>query len=129
MRLLLDTHVWLWMAISPSKLSGKTRRLLTDPRNELLLSAISPWEIAIKVASGRLRLPLPVEEYVARRLTTTRVTSLAIEWLHGVEAASLPLHHHDPFDRLLIAQSRLLSIPLVTADAAFEAYEVKLIEA
>ena len=129
MKLLLDTHVWLWMTISPAKLTAKTRRLLADARNELFLSAISPWEIAIKASSGRLRLPLPVEEYVASRLETTLVTPLAIDWIHGVEAASLPLHHHDPFDRMLIAQARLLSLPLVTADAAFDAYDVKLIAA
>ena len=125
MRVLVDTHVWLWMRGAPEKLSKRTSRLLIDPETEILLSAATPWEIAIKVAIGKLKLPCSVEEYVAKRTALTRVTPLPITQLHAVESAQLPLHHRDPFDRVLVAQARLERVPLVTSDPALDAYDVE----
>lgn len=129
MRVLIDTHAWIWMRTSPQKLSARTRRMLLDARTEILLSAVTPWEIAIKVAIGKLRLPAPVEEFVTTRSAATRVTPLPITQLHAMESAALPLHHRDPFDRVLIAQARSERVAIVTSDDAFDAYDVEVIAA
>jgi PIN domain nuclease of toxin-antitoxin system len=127
MRVLLDTQVWIWMRNAPTRLSARARRLLTNERNELVLSAATPWEIAIKVSVGRLRLPCSVEEFVSTRAAATRVTPLPITQLHAIESARLPPHHRDPFDRVLVAQARLEGIPLMSNDGVFEAYDVKVL--
>jgi PIN domain nuclease of toxin-antitoxin system len=129
MRLLLDTQVWIWMRSAPKRLSAKVRRHLEDERNVLLLSAAVPWEIALEVRLGKLRLPCAVEDYVTTRSAETRVTPLPITQLHAMESAALPLHHLDPFDRILIAQARLESVAVLSADSAFAAYDVKLLRA
>ncbi len=126
MRLLLDTHVWIWMRANPSRLSADARRVLVDARTELVLSAASAWEIAIKVALGKLRLPCKVEEFVVTRARADRVALLPMTHLHVIEAAGLPLHHRDPFDRVLVAQARLERMPLLTADPLLAAYDVDL---
>ena len=127
MKLLLDTQVWLWMRNAPARLTAKARRILTDERNELVLSAATPWEIALKVAIGKLRLPCTVEEFVASRGVATRVLPLPITQLHAVESAALPQHHRDPFDRVLVAQARLESLRLVSTDHVFESYDVDVV--
>jgi PIN domain nuclease of toxin-antitoxin system len=126
MRYLLDTHVWLWMLVDPERL-GHTRHLLEDPEHDLLLSAASTWEITVKHALGRLTLPDAPERYVPERMRATGVVSLAIEHVHVLGVGSLPPHHRDPFDRVLVAQARYLGVPIVTADAALTAYDVDLV--
>jgi PIN domain nuclease of toxin-antitoxin system len=126
---LVDTQVWLWMRNAPMRLSARARRILTDERNELLLSAATPWEIAIKVAIGKLRLPCSVEEFVSTRVVATRVTPLPITQLHAIESAGLPPHHRDPFDRVLVAQARLERAPLMSSDDVFHAYDVEVLRA
>ena len=101
--------------------------MLTDERNEFVLSAATPWEIAIKVAVGKLRLPCSVEEFVSTRSDATRVTPLPITQLHAIESAALPRHHRDPFDRVLVAQARLERLPLMSTDDVFEAYDVDVV--
>jgi PIN domain nuclease of toxin-antitoxin system len=123
-RILLDTHVWLWMLTDPARLAG-VEDVITDARNQLLLSAASTWELAIKVGLGRLDLPVHLETYVPERMRATGVTPLPIEHRHTVELAALPPIHRDPFDRLLVAQARVLDVPLVTADRRLPAYEVE----
>ena len=127
MRVLLDTQVWLWMRNAPTRLSAKTRRILTNERNELVLSAVTPWEIAIKVSLGKLKVPCSVEEFVSTRAAATRVTPLPITQVHAIASTELPLHHRDPFDRVLVAQSRLEGIPLVSNDEVFERYDVEVL--
>src|SRR5262245_9161799 len=127
MRVLLDTQVWIWMRQAPKRLSGKARRILTNERSELVLSAATPWEIAIKASLGRLKLPCSVEEFVSTRAATTRVTPLPITQVHVVHSAELPLHHRDPFDRVLVAQARLEGIPLMSNDQVFKAYDVEVV--
>jgi PIN domain nuclease of toxin-antitoxin system len=128
-KVLLDTQVWIWMRTAPARLSADVRRILIAEENELLLSAATPWEIALKVAAGKLTLPCDVEEFVTTRVATTRVTPLAITYLHAIESAALPMHHRDPFDRVLIAQARIEGVPIITADSVFRSYAVKLIAA
>lgn len=127
MRLLLDTHVWLWMLTEPERL-GSALELVEDHRTELLLSAVSSWEIAIKHAIGRLPLPEPPASYVPARIRSTGVTPVAVEHIHALAAGALPEHHRDPFDRLLVAQAQLTGVPILTADPAFARYEVETIE-
>jgi PIN domain nuclease of toxin-antitoxin system len=117
------------MHAAPERLSPTARRLVTDPSNELLLSAVSAWEIAIKSALGRLRLPEPVAEYVTSRVAGGGVRPLPIEHAHALRVADLPLNHRDPFDRLLIAQAQVEGLPILTADRQFRSYKVKLLRA
>ena len=129
MRLLLDTHVWLWMQAATARLRPETIELLADPDNEVLLSAASAWEIAIKYALGRLPLPVPPPEYVASRMERSGTTGLPVEHRHALHVATLPAHHRDPFDRLLISQAQLDRLTLVTVDAQMEPYDVERISA
>ena len=121
MRLLLDTHVFLWMDVDPDKLSGSARDACGDPENSLCLSVVSAWEIQIKRQLGRLTLNVPLKEMVQVQQATNGLELLAVE-LHHIHALDqLPLHHNDPFDRLLAAQAQVEGAVLVTADAALSA--------
>lgn len=124
MRVLLDTHVFLWLQMAPARLGEHLERL-RDPHSERLVSAVSAWEIAIKHAKGRLPLPEAPERYVPDRLRAIRATPIAIEHGHALAVAALPPLHRDPFDRLLVAQSLALDAPIVTADAAIAQYPVR----
>lgn len=115
------------MQTRPSRLSSKAQALLRNPANQLFLSAASSWEISIKYALGKLPLPVPAVDYVAARMEQSRISPLAIQQSHALRAGSLPLHHTDPFDRLLIAQGQVEAITILTADRQFECYEVDLI--
>lgn len=129
MRLLLDTHCWLWMIGSPERLTPSGRSLLQSPEHELFLSSASSWEIAIKHARGKLPLPRTPAELVPALMERTGVRGLPIEHAHALAVSSLPRHHDDPFDRLLIAQARLERLTIVTADPQFARYEVEILDA
>jgi|SRR5688572_18369460 PIN domain nuclease of toxin-antitoxin system len=126
MRFLLDTQVWLWMQASPERISEDALAMLQDPANELLLSAASAWEIAIKYALGRLALPVPPHEYVPDRMRGSGVAALPVDHGHALQVAVLPPHHRDPFDRLLVAQAQLEALVLLTADRSLRPYDVEL---
>jgi PIN domain nuclease of toxin-antitoxin system len=126
LKLLLDTHCWLWMRGEPERFSPATQNLLRDPEVRLHLSAASVWELAIKLAAGKLRLPDPPARFVTRTLEEDQLTSLPILFDHTLRAAALPPHHRDPFDRLLIAQAQLENLTLLTADHRLAAYPVAL---
>jgi PIN domain nuclease of toxin-antitoxin system len=121
-RLLLDTHVWLWWNTEPERLSTAARRQIGDTRNEVFLSAASVWEIAIKQRLGKLPLSEPVSSYVARRLATDDVQPLAVTLDHAAGVETLELRHRDPFDRILIIQARHEGLRLLTADDKVLAY-------
>jgi len=125
-RILLDTHIFLWLLTDPERL-GESLQVAEDPANELVVSAASSWEIAIKYRLGRLALPEPPERYVPDRLREIGGTALAIEHTHALAVAALPPLHRDPFDRLLIAQAGRLGIPILTADRAIVAYDVETV--
>ena len=124
MRLLLDTHVFLWLNVEPERLGGQLE-ILEDARNDLLVSAASTWEIAIKYASGRLALPEPAERFVPVRIREIGAETLSIEHAHALAVARLPSLHRDPFDRMLVAQAGLLDATLVTADQRIADYPVR----
>lgn len=124
MRLLLDTHCWLWMQVTPERFGERAGALVRDLDNELLLSAASSWEIAIKYGLGRLVLPEAPERYVPDRLHSSGVTPLPVQHDHALRVSSLPQHHRDPFDRLLVAQAQAEALTLLTVDRVFDAYDV-----
>ena len=128
MRILLDTHCWLWLQATPERISAPTRDLLADPANQIVLSAASAWEIAIKYALGKLPLPRAPHLYVPSRMRQTGTTPLAIEPAHALRVAMLPPHHADPFDRLLIAQAQIEKMAVLTVDAQFKSYDVRLLD-
>jgi PIN domain nuclease of toxin-antitoxin system len=101
--------------------------MLLDPDTTILLSVASSWEIAIKYALGKLPLPTPPAEYVPSRMERSGTSGLAIEHEHALRVAALPPHHRDPFDRMLVAQAQIESLPILTADAVFDAYEVTIL--
>jgi PIN domain nuclease of toxin-antitoxin system len=129
MKFLLDTQVWLWMHLQPERLRPEVRDQFVDPASTLLLSAASSWEIAIKYALGKLPLPEPPYDYVSSRMRRDAVDGLPVTHAHALHVASLPPHHADPFDRILIAQSQLEDVPLVTADRHMDSYDVAVIPA
>jgi PIN domain nuclease of toxin-antitoxin system len=128
-RILLDTHCWLWLLITPERFSSEGRASVSAPENELVLSAGSVWEIAIKHGLGRLRLPMEPAEYVPNRLAATGTLTLAIDHRHALRAGQLPPHHRDPFDRILIAQAQVEGLPILTSDPTFARYDVDLLAA
>lgn len=129
MRVLLDTQVWLWMQSAPGRLGARSLEIVADPENELLLSAASSWEIAIKYALGKLPLPVPPPEYVPGRMHASGTGALPITHTHALHVASLPAHHRDPFDRLLVAQAQVESLPILTADPQIGRYELEVLAA
>ena len=124
MRYLLDTAVWLWSIFEPERLSAQAHHIFADLSQEMFLSAASAWEIAIKSASGKLRLPEPAATYVPRRMAEQGVRPLAVSHHHALAVSQLPHHHRDPFDRLLVAQANLENMILMSADRIFERYSV-----
>lgn len=129
MRVLLDTQVWLWMLAAPERLSRKSRTLVVSASNELLLSAASAWEIAIKYRLGKLQLPDAPGKYLPHLLSRTAITPLAVTHRHALHVADLPDHHRDPFDRLLVAQAQIEELPILTSDRSLGMYEVEVIQA
>lgn len=121
MKLLLDTHVLLWSAVAPEKLSGSARALLSDPQNELMFSAASLWEIAIK--RGLARSDFRTDARVLRRsLIDNGYTEVPVTSEHAVAIDGLPAIHKDPFDRILVAQSIVEGVTLVTGDSLLAQY-------
>ncbi len=129
MRILLDTHVWLWLIAEPDRLSHAARALLEKGTTVPHLSAASSWEMSIKHALGRLELGGNPEHVIPEFMAMSHVVALNITHQHTLRAGALPLHHRDPFDRLLIAQARIEGLPIMTADPAFAPYDVDLIAA
>ncbi len=127
MKLLLDTHCWLWWLAEPERLNAEGRAAIVDRRNELYLSVASAWEIAIKVGLGKLDLPSPLGSYVSSQLAEDGIASLPIEQRHAVQVAELPHLHRDPFDRLLVAQAQVEDLTLLTADPDVAKYSMKLL--
>lgn len=125
-RLLLDTHVWLWWQADDARLGPRTRTLL-QRASEVRFSAVSAWEIAIKVSIGKLTLPADAD--IIDELAHSGFLALPIDIAHAEDVRRLPPLHNDPFDRLLVAQSRLEGLTLVTADRQLAAYGIAVIDA
>jgi PIN domain nuclease of toxin-antitoxin system len=122
---LLDTHTFIWWANNDPALSVTVRGVLASRANDIYLSAVSTWEIAIKVAIGKLTLAQPVSSFVTAQVAQYQFQPLAITLDHTYQVESLPLHHNDPFDRLLIAQGLMENLVILTRDAEFPQYGVQ----
>ena len=127
MKALLDTHAFIWWVTDDSRLSSTARGIIADEGNVLFLSAASAWEIVIKVRLGKLNLPEPPETYIPSRLTMNRFESLPIQMVHALQVVNLPDFHRDPFDRIIIAQSQVEKMPIVTVDTQVTRYPVDVI--
>jgi PIN domain nuclease of toxin-antitoxin system len=126
-KLLLDTQCWLWWFAQPERLNEEVITQIDDESNELWLSVASVWEMGIKVAIGKLPLPEPLDSYISSRMVQLGVRSLSITASHAILASALPLHHRDPFDRMLIAQAIAEDMMLVSADPIFRQYDVSML--
>jgi PIN domain nuclease of toxin-antitoxin system len=124
LRLLLDTHSLLWSVEAPSKLSAAAMAALQDPANDRLLSAATVWELAIKVGQRKITLSIPYGQWMVTAVADLKVNILPITIEYAERQSSLPVHHKDPFDRLMIAQALVDGIPIVSADAKFDPYGV-----
>jgi len=127
MKVLIDTHVFLWWITNDPRLSPRAREIIADGANVVFLSAASGWEIAIKAKLGRLRLPDEPERFILKQLELNAIEVLPVQMSHALHVYALPYHHQDPFDRLLIAQARLEKVPILTADPQISRYEVEVI--
>ena len=125
MNLLLDTHSFLWFIMGSPRLSGKARALIEDDAHDKRLSTASLWEMAIKLSLGRLTLAKPFGVLIPQQLRVSGIEILNIEIDHLAALTTLPLHHRDPLDRLIIAQAIVEQCPIVSVDPAFEAYPVE----
>jgi PIN domain nuclease of toxin-antitoxin system len=127
MKGLLDTHTFLWWVTDHTLLSTRVQSILRDRSNQIFVSAATGWEIAIKSQIGKLSFPTPPEPFMQQQVTLNSFLALPITLEHGLQVYHLPLHHSDPFDRILIAQSQLEGIPLLTADSKISQYDVDVI--
>ncbi len=126
MRILIDTHILIWHLEDDAHLSLARSEIIADPDNEILFSIASLWEIAIKLSRGKLAISKSIDDVVAYIEGSTSIL-FAIAPEHLIHVASLPFHHKDPFDRLIIAQSLVENIPILTSDSNFSAYGVELL--
>ena len=125
MKLLLDTHAFLWFVMDNPKISKRVTSLIESTENEVYLSVASVWEMAIKVSIGKLRIDERFEDFIMPELENNKFSLLNIEVQHLGKVVNLPFHHRDPFDRLLAAQSLMMNMPILSRDTAFDHYEVK----
>lgn len=126
MRLLLDTHVFLWWIGDDARLSLPAREAITASGNVVFLSVATAWEISVKIRLGKLTLPCDLESFLTDQIQRNDISILPIGMAHALLVSRLPLHHRDPFDRMLVAQAQSEQLTLVTADAAIRLYDVKL---
>ncbi len=125
MKYLLDTGVFLWALAVPEKLNRQARALLSKEREGMYLSAASSWEISVKFGLGKLQLPEPPAKYIPAWMLQWGIRGLDISHIHALALSDLPMHHHDPFDRMLIVQARMEEMMLLTADRIFQKYAVR----
>lgn len=129
MRLLLDTHVFLWAAGEPQEIAEPARLAIADTENEVYVSAAVAWEITIKTALGKLKVPGDPATWFPARVRALRFDALPILPEHALAVGALPDHHRDPFDRILVAQAQLEGMHLVTRDPEIQKYAVKFLPA
>ena len=127
MKILLDTHVFIWAIMGDPRLTQLQRELYTDKRNELFLSVASVWEIVIKAGLGKLRMPVPIVSFVDRQLRQNRISLLKIHLSHLAALETLPPLHRDPFDRLLVAQAKAEGLRILSEDSKLPGYGVAML--
>lgn len=127
MNVLLDTHAFLWFIGADKRLSATARSTIEDPDNSCFLSMASAWELSIKGSQGKITFGEPFESFLPEQLSLNGFDFFNITWQHVAQVHSLPLHHQDPFDRLIISQSLVDELPVITRDRDFPAYGVATI--
>jgi PIN domain nuclease of toxin-antitoxin system len=127
MQALLDTNAFLWWVTNDKKLSSTAHTIISNHQNEIFFSIVSGWEIVIKTQIGKLPLPESPEVYIPSRLNYYDFKILPINMKDVFQTWQLELHHKDPFDRLLIAQSQINNLPIITADTKFDLYNVSIV--
>jgi PIN domain nuclease of toxin-antitoxin system len=127
LKLLLDTHVLLWAAIDPTRIAPDCRAAIEDGANEVWVSVVSAWEIAIKQSLGKLELARPAEHWVPEVLQKTGFDSLSVDLAAALRVRALPWHHRDPFDRLIVAQALEAGFVLATRAGHLNAYGVTIL--
>ncbi|MGI5881557.1 MAG: type II toxin-antitoxin system VapC family toxin [Dethiobacteria bacterium] len=127
MKVLLDTHAFLWWINDDPQLSHMARQTIANGGNTLFFSTASGWEIVIKTKLGKLRLPDDMASFLFEQLSANAINTLPVQMNHALRVYSLPDFHRDPFDRLLIAQAQVESLPIITADRQFAGYQVEII--
>lgn len=127
MRILLDTHIFLWFISGDIQLSTDVRDAIRDPDNEVYLSSVSVWEAIVKYQLGKLPLPEPPETYLPKQRNLHQIASLALDESSVIQLAKLPPLHRDPFDRMLICQALQNGLIIATVDAAVRAYSVSVL--
>ena len=127
MKLLFDTHTFMWWHSEPDRIPRDSLTLLQNPNHELLLSIVSLWEMQIKIQLGKLTLRDDLELMLKTQQEQNNITLLSITFLHILELKNLPLHHKDPFDRLLLAQSKVENATLISRDSVFQNYDCPVI--
>lgn len=127
MKLLLDTHAFLWWVLDDPHLSRRARVTIGDPRSDVFFSAASAWELAIKAALGRLQMPRPLGQLLPEQLVLNGFGVLPVTLAHALAVAALPRHHGDPFDRLLVAQAQIEGLSIVSGDRQLSRYGVERI--
>ena len=124
MRILIDTHIFLWAIMGDPRLSGSKAAIFLDESNQLYLSIASIWEMVIKINLGKLAMPLPATGYIMKQMEKNHISPLAIQVAHLAELEGLPPLHRDPFDRILIAQARAENMRILSADLQIQQYDV-----
>ena len=127
MRLVLDTHVWIWWIAEPERLSEQAVRMIESSENQVFISTASAWEISIKYSLGKIKLQTSIEDFFMSVVPKCDFSTIKVEFIHALRVASLPHHHNDPFDRLLIAQAQIEKMPIVTTDRKFSKYDIDII--
>jgi len=126
-KLLLDTHAFLWWVLDDPHLSRRARATIGDPRSDVFFSAASAWELAIKAALGRLQMPRPLNDLLPEQLVLNGFDVLPVTLAHALAVAAVPPHHGDPFDRLLVAQAQIEGLSIVSSDRQLSRYGVERI--
>jgi PIN domain nuclease of toxin-antitoxin system len=127
MKFLADTHAFIWFVTDSPQLSANAKNLFESPDSERFLSVASIWEIAIKTNLGKLSFARPLKQFVPEQIAINYIRLLDISLSHALRVANLPLHHRDPFDRMIVAQSLEESLPILSSDEALDPYGVKRI--
>ncbi len=127
MKFIADTHAFIWFVTDSPQLSAPAKKLFESPESERLLSIASVWEIAIKTNLGKLSFDRPLEQFLPEQIALNYVRLLDISLSHALRIANLPIHHRDPFDRMIVAQSLTENLPVLSNDNALDAYGIKRI--
>jgi PIN domain nuclease of toxin-antitoxin system len=127
MKYLLDTNVWLWSLKTPALIGDEGRQILERGEEEIYLSAVTSWEISIKMRLGKLDFPGPLARHIPQFMTKQNLRPLSVHHSHAEKVYDLPAHHADPFDRMLIAQALVEDLVILTSDRSFRKYPAKLL--